>query len=115
VATAFASPSDTPSAEFGEASKLWNASPTDQQTARLALPIASAQLVARAGTRLMERAGGGKRLASLALNARVEITGQTDPKHPDWSSVIVTGGSRIGKQGWVETSLLSPMTRKKSI
>jgi hypothetical protein len=106
---------DAPSAEFSRASKLWNASKTDQGGVRIALPITLGQYVARAGTLLMERADGGKQVARLELNARVEITGQSDPKHPDWSSVIITEGSHTGKQGWVKTALLSDMTRKKSI
>jgi hypothetical protein len=63
----------------------------------------------------MERADGGKRVARLDLNTRVEITGQTDQNHPDWSSVIVTDGSHVGKQGWVKTSLLDDTARKKSL
>ena len=106
---------DAPSAEFSRAAELWNASKTDQNAQTLALPIASGKFVARTNAPLMERAGGGKRLARLDLNTRVEITGETDPKHTDWSSVIVTAGSQVGKQGWVETSLLSDLTRKKSI
>jgi hypothetical protein len=104
---------DAPSAEFSRASELWNASKTDQSGARIALPITLGKYVARAGTLLMERAGGGKQVARLELNERVEITGQSDPEHPDWSSVIVTEGSQTGKRGWVETALLSDMTRKK--
>jgi hypothetical protein len=106
---------DAPSTEFSRTSELWNASKTDQGTARIALPITLGKYVARAGTQLMERADGGKQVARLELNARVEITGQSDAKHPDWSSVIVTDGSHVGKQGWVKTALLSDMTRKKSI
>jgi len=106
---------DTPSSEFGQAAKLWNASTTDQGKQRLALPITTGKFVARTDTRLMERADGGKQIARLELNARVEVTGQPDEKHPDWSSVIVTDGPHIGKQGWVKTSLLSDMTRKKSL
>ena len=63
----------------------------------------------------MERADGGEQVARLELNARVEITGRSDPKHPDWSSVIVAEGSHTGEQGWVKTALLSDLTRKKSI
>ena len=106
---------DAPSAEFRDASELWNKSKTDQGGARIALPLTLGEYIARAGTLLMERAGGGKQVARLELNARVEITGQSDPKHPDWSSVIVTEGSHTGKQGWVKTALLSDLTRKKSI
>lgn len=106
---------DAPSAEFSRASELWNASKTDQGAARLALPITIGKYVARKGTPVMEHAAGGKLVARLPLNTRVEITGQSDPKHLDWSSVIVTEGSHIGKQGWVKTALLSDMTRKKSI
>ena len=106
---------DAPSAEFSLASELWNASKTDQGGARIALPITLGKYVARAGTPLMERADGGKQVARLELNARVEITGRSDPKHPDWSSVIVAEGSHTGEQGWVKTALLSDLTRKKSI
>jgi hypothetical protein len=106
---------DAPSAEFGEASKLWNASTTDKSEQRLPLPIASGQFVALTNAPLMDRADGGKRVALLQLNTRVETTGQPDPKHLDWSSVIVTEGPQIGKQGWVKTSFLSDLTRKKSI
>jgi hypothetical protein len=106
---------DAPSAEFSQASELWNKSKTDQSGARIALPVTLGKYVARAGTLLMERAGGGKQVARLELNARVEITGQSDPQHLDWSSVIVVEGSHTGKQGWVKTALLSDMTRKKSI
>ena len=104
---------DAPSSEFGKAAKLWNVSTTDQSQQRLALPIATGKFVSQASTPLMERADGGKRVASLDLNTRVETTGQTDQKNPDWSSVIVTDGSQRGKQGWVKTSLLSDFTRKK--
>jgi hypothetical protein len=79
------------------------------------LPVASSKFVAKTGTPLMARADGGKPVAWLALNTRVEVTGQADPKHPDWSSVIATDGPHVGKQGWVKTSLLSGTTRKKSI
>jgi hypothetical protein len=106
---------DAPTAEFNRASELWNASKADTGEARIALPITRGQYVARAGTPLMERADAGKQLARLELNARVEITGQSDDKRPDWSSVIVTEGSNAGKQGWVKTALLSDITRKKSI
>jgi hypothetical protein len=109
------SPTGIPSAEFAEASKLWNASTTDQNQQRFALPIAFSKFAVRTGTPLMERADGGKRIAALPLNTRVEITGQTDQKHPDWISVIVTDGSLVGRQGWVKTSHLSDMTRKKSL
>jgi hypothetical protein len=63
----------------------------------------------------MERADGGKRVALLDLNSRVEVTGQTDQKHTDWSSVIVTDGLQVGKQGWVKASFLGDTTRKKSL
>lgn len=106
---------DAPSAEFRDASELWNASKTDQGGARIALPLTLGKYIARKGTLLMERADGGKQVAQLELNARVEITGQSDPKHPGWSSVIVTEGAHTGKQGWVKTALLSDLTRKKSI
>jgi Domain of unknown function (DUF4157) len=106
---------DAPSSEFGEAAKLWNVSTTDQKQQRLALPIVTGKFVGRTRTPLMERADGGKRVARLDLNTRVKITGQTDQKHPDWSRVIVTEGSQVGKQGWVKTSLLSDMRRKKSL
>jgi Domain of unknown function (DUF4157) len=106
---------DAPSAEFTLASELWNKSKTDQDGARIALPITHGKYIARAGTLLMERADGGKQVGRLELNARVETTGQSDPKHLDWSSVIVTEGSRTGKQGWVKTALLDDMPRKKSI
>jgi Domain of unknown function (DUF4157) len=106
---------DAPSAEFSSASQLWNASKTDQGGARIPLPVTAGRFVARTGLALMEHAGGGKKVASLELNARVEITGQSDPKHPDWSSVIVTEGSHAGEQGWVETALLGTVTRKKSM
>ena len=106
---------DVPSLEFGQASALWNASTTNQNEQRLPLPIVTGKFVARTSTPLMERADGGKQVARLDLNTRVEVTGQTDQKHPDWSSVIVTDGSQLGKQGWVKTSLLDDMTRKKSL
>jgi uncharacterized protein DUF4157 len=105
---------DAPSAEFSRASELWNASKTDQGGARIALPITLGKYVAGAGTLLMEHADGGKQVARLELNERVEITGQPDPKHPDWSSVIVAEGSHTGKQGWLKTAMLSDVTRKKS-
>jgi hypothetical protein len=106
---------DAPSAEFRDASEQWNKSKTDQGGARIALPLTLGKYIARTGTLLMERADGGKQVTRLELNARVEITGQSDPKHPDWSSVIVTEGSHTGKQGWVKTALLSDLARKKSI
>jgi hypothetical protein len=107
---------DAPSSGFGQASALWNKSTTDQNQRRLPLPIATGKFVAHTSTPLMERADGGKRVARLDLNTRVEITGQTDQKHPDWSNVIVTDdGSQVGKQGWVKTSLLGDTTRKKSL
>jgi hypothetical protein len=106
---------DAPSAEFNLASTLWNASKTDSNDPRIALPITSGKFVARTGTALMERADGGKVLARIELNARVEITGPADVKHPDASPVIVTDGAHAGKQGWVKTSLLSDFTRKKSL
>ena len=106
---------DAPSADFGSASELWNASKTDQNEARIALPITLGKYIAHAGMPLMEHADGGKQVARLELNERVEITGRSDPKHLDWSSVIVTEGSHIGKQGWVKTALLSDVTLKKSM
>jgi Domain of unknown function (DUF4157) len=106
---------DAPTAEFSSASELWNKSKTDQDGPRIGLPVTAGRYVARAGLPLMEHAAGGKKVASLDLNARVEITGQADPKHPDWSSVIVTEGSHAGQQGWVETALLGTLTRKKSM
>jgi hypothetical protein len=108
-------PKGAPSEEFRGASELWNASKTDQGGPRIALPIALGKYVARTGTPLMQRADGGKQVALLELNIRVETTGQSDPKHPEWSSVIVTQGSHTGKQGWVKTVVLSDKTRKKSI
>ena len=105
---------EAPGTEFRRASELWNASKTDQSGARIALPLTIGKYVAKEGTPLMERADGGKQVARLALNARVEITGQADAKHLDWSSAIVTEGSNAGKQGWVKTALLDDMTRKKS-
>ena len=105
---------DAPSSEFSEAAKLWNVSTTDQKQQRLAVPIAIGKFVARS-TPLMERADRGKRVARLNFNTRVEITGQTDPQRPDWSSVIVTDGSEVGKQGWVKTSFLSDLKRKKPL
>ncbi|WP_433727393.1 hypothetical protein ACQP2Y_12285 [Actinoplanes sp. CA-051413] len=81
----------------------------------MALPMTLGKYVARAGTRLMERADVGTQVAKVKLNARVEITGQADAAHADWSSVIVTEGLQTGKQGWVKTALLDDLTRKKSI
>jgi hypothetical protein len=83
----------------GEAAKLRNVSTTDQNQQRLALPIATGKFVAHTSTPLMARADGGKRVARLDLTTRVEITGQTDQKHPDWSSVTVTDGSPGGETG----------------
>ena len=105
---------DAPSTEFSAASKAWNESKTDQGGARIPLPITRTMYVAQAGARLMERAGGGKQVAPLELNERVETTGQPDPKHQDWSSVIVTEGSHTGKQGWVKTAQLDEREHKKT-
>jgi hypothetical protein len=104
-----------PSSEFGLASALWNASKTDQNQPRLQLPVTSSKFIAHTNTPLMERADGGKRVALLDLNTRVEVTGQTDQKHTDWSSVIVTDGPQVGKQGWVKASFLGDTTHKKSL
>jgi hypothetical protein len=106
---------DAPSVEFGLASEAWNKSKTDQGGPRIGLPITRTMYVAYAGTPLMERADGGKQVTRLEFNERVDTTGQPDPKHPDWSSVIVTEGSHTSKQGWVKTALLSDVKRKKSI
>jgi hypothetical protein len=106
---------DAPSSNFAQAAERWNASTTDKNTQRIALPTASSRFVAHTKTPLTEHADGGKRVAQLDLNTRVEVTGQTDPKHTDWSSIIVVEGSQIGKQGWVKTSFLSDLTRKKSL
>src|SRR5262245_19317540 len=94
---------DAPSAEFGLASTLWNASKTDQNQPRLPLLVASGKFIAHTNT---VRADGGNRVALLDLNTRVEATGQTDQKYPDWSSVIVTDGPQAGKEGWVKTAFL---------
>lgn len=104
---------DAPTQEFGAASDLWNKTITDKNN-RLPLPIASGKFVAHTGTPLMDIAAGSKRVASLDLHTRVEITGQTDQKHPDWVSVIVTDGSQVGKQGWAETRFLSDLKVKRS-
>jgi hypothetical protein len=102
---------DAPSAEFGKASERWNQSKTDQNQ-RLTLPIVSGMFVAHSGTKLM--ADSGKAITSLDLHTRVEITGQTDPTHPDWVKVIVTDGPQVGMQGWVEKGHLSDFKVKKS-
>jgi len=105
---------DAPSLELSGASTKWNESKTDQGGARIPLPITQGKYVAHAGAPLMERADGGKQVTRLEFNERVETTDQPDPKHPDWSRVIVTEGSHTGKQGWVKTALLDDYKLKKS-
>lgn len=97
----------TPSAEFGEAAKLWNASKTTNDEPSIGLPMVAEMFTTPKKATLMDSPDKGKSLANLDINTRVEVTDKTDSAHKDWRNVVVVSGPSAGKVGWVKQESLS--------
>jgi hypothetical protein len=97
----------TPSAIFGAAAKLWNASKATSGDASIRVPMAAEMFTAAKKVELMGSPGKGTSLAKLEMNTRVEVTEKLDDAHKDWRNIVVISGPFAGRVGWVKQESLS--------
>jgi hypothetical protein len=90
---------DVPSPALLEAARLWNISLTTEKKPTIDLPVNVH--VHYDGAGLWDKPEG-KVIATLTKDAPLARTAKVDPKGRIWwGSVVVTGGSNIGKRGWI--------------
>ena len=103
----------TPSSDFGEAAKLWNASKTSNDEPSIGLPLTAEMFTTPKKAALMDGPDKGKSLGNLDANTGVEVMDTIDDKHKDWRNVVVVGGPLAGKVGWLKLESLSDRPTKK--
>jgi hypothetical protein len=98
---------DAPSAIFGEAARLWNASRTTLDQPTIDVPSTDVYRIS-AATELWQGMGTGK-IGILSKNTRVELTEKREPNSPAfWLNVVVVSGPLTGRMGWLAGTKLTP-------
>jgi hypothetical protein len=92
---------DVASPIFLEAAKLWNVSVTTGKKDSIDLPV-DVHITSQSA-QLWDSPDQRKLIATLTKDTPLGRTARVDPKGRTWwASVIVTGGPKVGKAGWVK-------------
>jgi hypothetical protein len=92
---------DVPGPIFLEAARRWNVSVTTEKKDSIDLPVDVR--VTSQSAQLWDSPDQRKLIATLTKDTPLGRTARVDPKGRTWwASVIVTGGPKVGKAGWVK-------------